>query len=596
MAIPAGSLAGSGDSRQASRPGATSDSGLDVIPFPGTPDAAPASEIVFSSLPPSALRLVTVMGSRSGPHSGHLASLPDRSGTAFVADHAFAPGERVWVTARLRSPAWGAASGEPGVTRLRWSFTIGVTVIPRPPAPARPTKATASGPAQRFHSEPGLTPPPVRATSDPDVRAGDIFLTAYHTAQDGPMILSPQGKLLWFHPVGHQQSAHNLEAQRYLGRPVLTWWQGRVWAKGTKVLTDGVDVIMDRTYRTLAVVRAGNGYHADLHEFQITPQETAVIDASVPVQANLTSVGGPRKGVVMDSVIQELDIRTNRVLWEWHALGHVPLSASYAGTPQSGRSYDFFHLNSIQQLANGNLLISARNTWAVYEISHRTGRVIWSLGGKNSSFAMRPGTGFEWQHDAHLRGLTLSVFDDGSYPQEEQQSSAKLLKLSYGAMTVTPAHRYTHDPPLLSGVAGSAQVLPNHNVFVGWGSEPEFSEYSPGGRQIFNGSLPLGTDSYRAYRFPWVGQPSTRPSLAALRKSNRSVTLYVSWNGATSVAAWRALSGATRATLRPLSRPVPWHGFETAIRLSTSPRYVAVQALDTSGHVLATSRTQAASP
>src|SRR6202035_880406 len=179
------------------------------------------------------------------------------------------------------------------------------------------------------------------------------------------------------------------------------------------------------------------------HEFQITPQGTALLDAPSFAQADLTSVGGPSNGSVLDDVIQEVDIKTGQVLWEWHAFGHVPLSASYYAYSPSQGFYDYFHLNSIQQLPNGNLLISARHTWSVYEISRQTGKIIWTLGGKHPSFIMGPGTNFEWQHAARLHDGVLSLFDDGSYPPEEVQSSAKYLRVDTQNRTVTLIRSFT---------------------------------------------------------------------------------------------------------------------------------------------------------
>jgi hypothetical protein len=256
--------------------------------------------------------------------------------------------------------------------------------------------------------------------------------------------------------------------------------------------------------------------------------------------------------------------------------------------------FDYFHMNSIQQLPDGNLLISSRNTWAVYEISRSTGKVLWTLGGKRSSFSMGPGTNFEWQHDARLNqnGL-LSLFDDASLPQEEQQASAKLLQIDTKAMTARLVARYPHSPPLLPGLAGNAQLLPNHDIFVGWGGSPDFSEYTPGGRQIFNGTFPAGIGSYRAFRFPWKGYPHTRPSIAVAQAKNGTVVVYASWNGATQVAGWRVLGGSQPGRLHGLGPVHAKTGFETALQLHAQPKYLAVQAL-TSGHkLLGTSRSQA---
>jgi hypothetical protein len=286
-------------------------------------------------------------------------------------------------------------------------------------------------------------------------------------------------------------------------------------------------------------------------------------------------------------VVQELNIRTGKVLWEWHSLDHVPLSASYASVGRSPSSwFDYFHINSIQQLPDRNLLISSRNTWAIYEIDRSTGRVIWTLGGRHPSFSMGPGTNFEWQHDARLYGGgLLSLFDDASSPKEEQQASAKILRLNTSTMTARLAARYRHSPPLLPGLAGSTQLLPNHDIFVGWGGSPDFSEYSPGGRQIFNGTFPYSVGSYRAFRFPWKAYPRTSPSVAVANATDGTAIVYVSWNGATQVTGWRVLAGSHPGQLHGLGPVHAKTGFETAIRLRTRPRYVAVQGL-ASGHNL----------
>ena len=555
---------------------------LRVIPFPGTPDASPRSQIIFSSLRRAELTSVTARGSRSGLHSGQLVTLPDGAGTAFVPDRPFTAPESVRVTASLASAAAGAEAGDPGATELR--FTFGVAA-PAAPAAARAWPATAGlsdsrAPVQRYHSQPSLHPPLVHATANPDHSNGDIFLTPNNSRQHGPMILNGQGQLIWFHPVPGR-AVFNLEARTYQGKPVLTWWQGKI-TDGHGI--DGADVIMNTNYQPVAVLHAGYGYSSDLHEFQVA-QDRALIDAYVPVQANLSSVGGSSSGTVLDCVIQELDIQTGRVLWEWHSLGHVPFSASYVG-PSGGRPYDYFHINSIQQLSGGKLIVSARNTWSVYEIDEHTGQIDWTLGGKNSNFHLDSGANFEWQHDAvlHRNGL-LTLFDDASYPPEESESSAKELRINASSHTVSLVARFTHSPPLTTGAEGSVELFNDRKVFVGWGQTQQFSEYAPSGHQVFNGSFIAPVNTYRAYRFQWPGQPKTRGALAVSPGPNGGVTIYASWNGATNVAAWRVLGGRTPKTLTPVGN-AKRRGFETAIHVHSEPRYFAAQALDGHGHVL----------
>ncbi|MGN6167640.1 MAG: arylsulfotransferase family protein, partial [Solirubrobacteraceae bacterium] len=345
------SSAGSSKSRSAviipRRTGA--DHGLDVLPFPGTPDASPSSQITFPALLPSELVSVTVTGSRSGSQAGRLAVLPGRRGTAFVPHRPFSAGERVTVTARLSSPAAGTATGAPLKKVAGFSFQV---ARPAPQATKWPPHSGTHpkpkpGPTHSFYSEPGLRPPAVKLTAndhDADDASRDFFLTAH-----GLMILDGHARVVWFDhdPQRSHLSTLNLRVQRYRGRPVLTWWQGKIIPPGYG--TQGEDVIVNQAYQRVATVRGAEGYSADLHEFQLTNDGTALITASVPVKADLSSVGGPRNGRVLDSIVQEIDVRTGRLVWAWHALGHVPVSASEVGKPQAGEPYDYFHINSIQQ-------------------------------------------------------------------------------------------------------------------------------------------------------------------------------------------------------------------------------------------------------
>ncbi len=400
--------------------------------------------------------------------------------------------------------------------------------------------------AMSFHSQ-SFRPAAVSFGADPDHTSGDIFLTPRNGYQRrvnfwrGPEIVDSVGQLVWFHPLPPGELANNLEVQQYQGKPVLTWWQG------TESGGAAEDVIMDSNYNTVAIVRAGAGYQADTHEFQITPQNTALISAVVPVRQNLSGLGGPAHGIVDDCVIQEIDIQTGHVLWSWHALGHVPLQASYT-RPAGSQPWD-------------------------------------------SRFKVGPLAKFEWQHDARLNGNSLSLFDDASDgpEQQESQSSAKVLILNLHSMTAVLAHRYVHSPAVVSVSQGNAQALPNHNVFVGWGSAPDFSEYTVNGRQIFTGTFALGVESYRAFRFPWTGTPTTPPDMANVPGPSGSVDIYASWNGATTVAAWRVLGGPTPQSLITLSPSTPRHGFETEIEVHSRPPYFEVQALDAHGHILGTS-------
>jgi hypothetical protein len=226
----------------------------------------------------------------------------------------------------------------------------------------------------------------------------------------------------------------------------------------------------------------------------------------------------------------------------------------------------------------------------VYEISKRTGRILWSLGGKHSSFKMGPGTNFEEQHDARLHSDgTITLFDNaiGDHAAFESQSRAMRIKLNFNTMRATLVSAYKHKPPLLSRNQGNVQVLKDGNTFVGWGGEPYFSEFAPTGKQLFSMHFGYPLQSYRALRFAWSGQPTTLPSIA-VRSTTGGTKVYASWNGATDVADWRVLAGASAESLTAAGRFAN-ASFETAMSVASTGPDFAVEALDSSGHILGTS-------
>jgi Arylsulfotransferase (ASST) len=429
-----------------------------------------------------------------------------------------------------------------------------------------------------FHSRPDLHPSKIVVeTKTSDVSPGYIFFAPKKKVrQRGPLILDNDGRTVWFNPL--KLGATDFRVQHYRGRPVITWWQG----KSNVGIGKGDYVIMDDTYRVIATVRAGNGLSGDEHEFQLTPQGTALITAYTPVPGNLSPAGGPKKGQIMDSVLQEIDVASGRVVFEWHSLGHVALDESYWKLRKmKGKypPYDYFHINSIEQEPDGNLLVSARNTHALYEIDHHSGRILWRLGGKKSDFKMGKGTVFNWQHDARRNADgTISVFDDGAFPKLEDHSRALILRADTAAMSVTLVKAYVSPDKLLAMHQGGMQVLPDGHVFVGWGSEPYFTEFAHNGDVVYNAHFGKNQDSYRAYRFEWVGHPRDRPRLVVAGGK-----AYVSWNGATEVRRWRLLADGKNVGEAERS------GFETALTVPKDATEVSAVALDSQGQTLGTS-------
>lgn len=558
---------------------------MTVSPLAGSRDASPRTQISFLGVPIDRIGAVSVVGSRTGSHPGRLAAYSQGDGASFLPSRPFAEGERVTVRARV------LGSGVTGslLDRFVIAQTNHVDSTPEATHPGRP------GEAQSFLSRPDLHPPVVAVSaSSPAVAAGDEFVAPYSgPGQAGPMILDPDGRLVWFKALPAHGSAANFRVQQYQGRPVLTWWQGDITGHGFGL---GEDEIDDGNYTTVAVVQAGNGYTADLHDFQLTSQGTALITSYHSIRCDVSAVGGPSDGALTDGVLQEIDVRTGLVMFEWTAVDHVGLAESYVPASNSTTAwpFDFFHINSISVDQDGSLLVSGRNTWTVYDLDGRSGQVIWRLGGRHSSFTATSGTATAWQHDPRqLADGSISIFDNGASPTVHTQSRGVVLDLDPQTHAAKLVAQFTHTPPLLSESQGNMQRLENGDWFLGWGQLPYFSEYGPEGQLLFDAHFPANVQSYRSFRVPWTGTPAHRP-VFALQTGHGPPTVHASWNGATLVASWRVLAGPDPARMKPVAQAVH-SGFETAVPLPAqiNGRDLAVQALDSSGQVLATSATVA---
>jgi hypothetical protein len=560
---------------------------VSVYPLAGTPDASPKSEISFRGISPAKLRGVVVTGSTSGRHAGRLAAHPDGQGVSFIPAKPFAAGETVRV--RAGAPLVGARGGAV-------SFRIERPPVPGPgKAPVFPdgSDPRAAG-ALSFHSRPDLHPPAVDVTTSlPAAAPGYLFMAPKSwPGQSGPLIFDSAGRIVWFHPLPRAFKTYDFRTQSYQGKTVLTWWQGR----RAEEYGGGTGVIADSSYRVIATVQGGNGYPVDIHEFRLTPRGTALILAWRAVRTDLRALGSRMNHAVIDGIVMEVDVRTGRVLFEWHSLGHIPLTETWA-RPGPDKPLDYVHLNSVSLDDDGNFLVSARNTSTVYKVDRRTGRILWRLGGKHSSFKLPDYARFVGQHDVtRASDGTYLVFDNGNVgPPVEFVSRGLVFSIDAKAHTATLLHAFSQPQKKGTTTQGSVQLLPDGHYVVGWGGGiPEVSEFTPGGTLLYDARLDARVQNYRAYRSPWTGRPTQPPDVAVALRNGRP-TAFMSWNGATDVAEWQLLAGDDPNSLSAAGR-APRSGFETAVAVPQGARYVAVEALDSAGKTLARSRAVSASP
>jgi Arylsulfotransferase (ASST) len=479
---------------------------------------------------------------------------------------------------------------------------------PRPtphPAPADDGPAPAAAPRQAFRSRPDLQPPALLVGAPPSgVADGLLFLTPNNgEPPDGPTIYDDRGELVWARPMTGDRHATALRVIELDGEPALAWWEGTT----NGGVGSGELVIVDRTYRE--VTRVQTDGRADLHELDVQdgvaryleyrelpfPHETRLSPSFDAPDLPADAPSAPPPERYFDCAIVEVEIATGARIFEWHTADHIDLTETYAKpNPDAGRTFDPVHANAVELDSDGTLLLSARNTSAVYKIDRSTGQILWRLGGRRNQFQLGEGVSFGLQHDIRRQSDgTLTLFDNREPPDHAR---GLVLRVDEQAMIATLVRELRRPVPLQVASQGNLQVLTNGNILVGWGSQPTLTEFAPDGGIAFDATMPAGIQSYRDRRFVWSGMPLDPPDVAAdpLAEgsgSQQRVTAYASWNGATGVAAWRLLAGPDGAHL-PIATAART-GFETAITgvvddpAATS---VSVTALDAAGNDLATSR------
>ena len=307
--------------------------------------------------------------------------------------------------------------------------------------------------------------------------------------------------------------------------------------------------------------------------------------------------------------MQEYDLTTGMLLGTWDAFNpggkpNIPLSQSQQPVPEQSRMpWDAYHVNSISLVGGNEFLVSMRNTWAAYLVDAATGKIVWTLSANPkvvSSFKIARNAGFSWQHDVELQpGNIVSIFDDaccqlanGKIKLPTSPSRGLVLRLDASRHTASLVAAYPdpHARQPDSVFLGNTDLLPGGHAVIGWGSTPFLSEFSRSGKLLLDAVWPRPDLSYRAFKQIWVGLPLYPPSGASVT-SHGKTTVYASWNGATEVAAWRVLGGASGAAqLQVVVKRAGKTGFETAIPVPVKSATFEVEALNSAGAVIGTSR------
>ncbi len=472
--------------------------------------------------------------------------------------------------------------GKPAVSRERSSAATNTT------RPSTSAEGHVHGP---YHSRPDLPAAPTLQIKQTGHVDPGLLMNAPHQGHSGLLISDDNGQPVWFKPVAPGRTVGNLRVDTYRGKKVLTYFDG----VGSGYYR-GKWYLLNNAYQQIATISAGKGAQADLHDMLIRPDGTAIVECYTPVKQNLTKFGGPADGVVLETEIQQINIATGKVMFDWHSLDHIPVTESYATLKRS--PVDYMHTNTLAMDPNNpdNVVVSARHLSQVFSLNLKTGKIDWSVGGKHPSMKLASGAvdtfkvdgvtlPFSFQHDAIMQpDGHLTLFDNGNQ-RVPMWSRSAAFSLNFATHTVTEINSESirHKPDIYGKAHGSTQLLPGGHTMISWGTTGRATEYNSHNQPVMEIT---STDSYRLLRQVWHGAPAARPALSASNSAGHT-SVYVSWNGATDVASYQVLAGTSSATMRPVA-VAKRAGFETAIRIPTASA-VQVRARDSAGKVLGTS-------
>ncbi|TGO39623.1 hypothetical protein BHYA_0050g00080 [Botrytis hyacinthi] len=427
-------------------------------------------------------------------------------------------------------------------------------------------------------------------------------------------IFTEDGQLVWQGPYDFAEDSTypsffstNLMVQEYMGKPVLTYWQGVRKSHGVAY---GNITILDDTYTPIATIcpklniitpQSANltdlACFVDSHELFITPSSTLIVSAGNITTMDLSPIGGPSVGYVYDSQFHEIDIATGDIIFSWSSVASgIPITYSKfipgvnSGTGlNSSDPFDWFHINAVSSVGDG-YLVNSRHCWATWYLNS-AGEIEWRIEGNNtvgqSDFVVPKEANFKWQHHARVSNYTdtsavLHYFNNrfNEFADKNLASQSNGLQLSLNLVDKTlVVEKILNDSAYhgFSDSQGSFSPLDNGNTFVGWGAITRLTEFGPGGSDDVRLRIQFGYDdtanSYRAYKQSWNATPAWNPDVVGVNG-----TAYMSWNGATDYTAWVIYTGTNKSDLVEVATVQRGNLFETSYPISGEARYLKVAA------------------
>jgi hypothetical protein len=484
-----------------------------------------SSQIIIrqgDAINPSTLNtdLFTVIGDKSGRHSGEVIISSDGKTIIFKPVSKYAPGEQISV---LFSAGLKLQNGN---TVPPFDFSFKVTPLEKPLNPAdykeelnlfRLPEDLRNTTLQKPALSDSLPQdfPTFTVEVNDTTSSGDYFFSPTRIVSgDGyNVIVSNTGELKYYEKINEGVPFDfKVASNSMLTFGIMSEFYEFGGGGDTQFF------MMDSSFSIVKQFQMGNGYTSDFHEFQYLPNGHVFMVAYdlQPVDMSELVEGGHPGALVAGSVIQELDLNGN-VIFQWRSWDHYSLFDSYADLTQS--IFDAIHINSIElDLSDLNIIISTLALAEATKINRQTGEIIWRMGGQNNQFTFQNESQehaplyFMFQHEIRrLKNGNITMFDGGD-TERRKYSRAVEFAIDEVNKTATKVWEYRKSPDIYSPNMGSVQRLENGNTVIGWGlasmtpGQPMITEVDPQGNVVYELSFdkPL-TTSYRAMKYDWDG-------------------------------------------------------------------------------------------
>ena len=220
--------------------------------------------------------------------------------------------------------------------------------------------------------------------------------------------------------------------------------------------------------------------YTELHEFQYLDDDTII---------QIGSKTHKYKNQNVDSGIISIENKQKGTKFLWDSINHVSPEYSKVPTKEWGmNNNDYFHMNAVRILKDGNYLASARHTQTIMKIDKTSGEIIWHMGkGKlnNFKFIDDPYNGFSHQHaPEELENGNILIWDNGidSIKNTSRVCEYKINENDLTATLVWSKEFYN----LQANVAGNCMQIDKEKFISAFGSQGYIEEFMKDGTKVLS--------------------------------------------------------------------------------------------------------------